>query len=75
MSRLERSAATWLLWPFRAIWRLLTVILELTGRLAAVIIGVVLMIAGTVISVTVIGAALGVPLAVFGFMLVLRGLF
>jgi hypothetical protein len=53
----------------------LTWILELTGRFVAVTIGVVLMIGGAVISVTVIGAIIGVPLAVFGFMLVLRGLF
>jgi hypothetical protein len=65
----------WILWPFVAIWRLLTLILEFTGRLLAVIIGCVLMIVGVVISITVIGALVGVPLAIFGFLLVLRGLF
>lgn len=75
MPQPDRSASSWVLWPLRALWRLLTWILELTGRFVAVTIGVVLMIGGAVISVTVIGAIIGVPLAVFGFMLVLRGLF
>jgi len=33
------------------------------------------MIIGVVISLTVVGAILGVPLAILGFLLVLRGLF
>ncbi|MBU0493092.1 MAG: hypothetical protein KKA73_25600 [Chloroflexi bacterium] len=35
-----------LLWPFWAIWRLLTLILGLTGRLVAVVLGLVLMAGG-----------------------------
>jgi hypothetical protein len=65
----------WILWPFVAIWRLLTWILGLTGRLVAIILGVVFMIVGVIISATVVGAIVGVPLVVFGFLLVLRGLF
>ena len=64
-----------LLWPFVAIWRLLTWIVELTGRLLAVALGLVLMIVGVVVSLTVIGAVVGIPLALVGFMLVLRGIF
>ena len=65
----------WVLWPFVAIWRLLTLILELTGRLVAIILGCVLMIVGVIVSLTVIGAIVGVPIAIFGFLLVMRGLF
>ncbi len=64
-----------LLWPFRFVWRLLTGILELTGRLIAAILGVVLMVAGIVLTLTVIGAILGIPLLIFGFLLMLRALF
>lgn len=64
-----------LLLPFKAIWRLVTFIFELTGRLLALVIGVVLMIVGVLISFTVIGAILGIPLAIFGFLLTMRGLF
>ncbi len=64
-----------LLLPFKAIWRLVTFVFELTGRLLAVVIGIVLMIVGVLISFTVIGAILGIPLAIFGFLLTMRGLF
>jgi hypothetical protein len=58
-----------------ALWRLLAMIVEFTGRLVAVILGAVLMIVGAVVSLTVVGAVVGVPLALLGFLLILRGLF
>ncbi len=61
--------------PFWALWRLLTLILELTGRFVAIVIGLVLIVVGIILSLTVVGALLGVPLGIFGFLLVLRGLF
>lgn len=64
-----------LTWPFKALWSLTAFILEATGRLLAVLIGVVLMIVGILVSLTVIGAIIGVPIALFGFALVIRGLF
>jgi hypothetical protein len=64
-----------LLWPFYAIWRLLTLILELVGRLLCAILGIVLMAAGVAISLSIIGAIVGVPLASFGFLLLVRSIF
>jgi hypothetical protein len=64
-----------LLWPFWAIWRLVTLILELTGRLVAAVLGLVLMIVGVLLTVTVVGAIVGIPLLLFGFLLLLRGIF
>jgi hypothetical protein len=71
----EPHRTPWVLWPFVALWRFLALIVEFTGRLVAVILGAVLMIAGGVISLTVVGAIVGVPLAILGFLLILRGLF
>ena len=71
----EGKRTPWILWPFVAIWRLVALIIEMTGRLVAVLLGAALMLAGVLISLTVIGAVIGVPLALFGFLLVLRGLF
>ena len=71
----ERTRTPWFLWPFVAIWRLVAGIVELTGRLVAVILGAVFMIVGAIISVTVIGAVIGIPLGILGFMMALRGLF
>ena len=65
----------WILWPFVAIWRLLTWILEITGRLVAILLGCVFMIVGVIVSLTIVGAIVGVPIAIFGFLLVMRGLF
>ena len=65
----------WLLWPFYALWRLLTFILCVTGRLICIVIGIALMICGVTITLTQVGAPLGVPLAALGFLLVVRALF
>ena len=65
----------WYLWPFVAIWKLLAVIVELTGRLVAMILGFVLMVVGVIVSLTVIGAIIGVPLAIVGLLLFLKGIF
>ena len=71
----ERRSVPWYLWPFWALWRLLTFIVELTGRLVAVVLGLVLMILGALVSLTVIGAVIGVPMLLICFLLVLRGIF
>lgn len=65
----------WYLWPFAAIWKLLAVIVELTGRLVAMILGFVLIIVGVLVSLTVIGAIVGIPLAIIGLLLFLKGIF
>jgi hypothetical protein len=64
-----------LLWPFVAIWRLVAGIIEVTGRLLAAVLGLLLMIAGVILTLTVVGAVVGIPLAIFGFMLMVRGFF
>ncbi len=64
-----------LLWPFAAIWALVAGIIKLTGRLVAAVLGLVLMIAGLVLCITVVGAVAGVPLLMFGFLLMVRGFF
>ncbi len=75
MSTHSKSHTPWYLWPFAAIWRLLAVIVEMTGRLVAMILGIVLIIVGVVVSLTIVGAIVGVPLAVVGLLLFFRGIF
>jgi hypothetical protein len=72
---MDEKKTHWIFWPFVALWRLVTWILELTGRLVAVILGLVFMAIGAILSVTVVGAFIGVPLFLFGVLLVFRGLF
>jgi hypothetical protein len=64
-----------LLWPFYAIWRLLTFILNVVGRLICSILGLGFMIAGIAITMSVVGAPIGIPLASLGFLLLLRAVF
>ena len=64
-----------LTFPFRLIWSIFSAIMEITGRLLAVFIGVLLLVTGMALTVTVVGAILGVPVMIFGGMLLLRGLF
>ena len=65
----------WYLWPVYAIWRLITWIVRLTGRLIAVILGFALILLGAILCITVILLPLGIPMIVFGFLLTMRGLF
>ena len=71
----EKKRVPWFLWPFWAIWQLISGIVRLTGRLIAVILGFLLMILGVLVSLTVIGLIIGVPMILFGIMLVIRCLF
>jgi len=64
-----------LLWPFYAIWRLLTFILEVVGRLLSALIGIGIMVAGVTITLSVVGAPIGIPLASLGFLMLVRALF
>jgi hypothetical protein len=71
----EKKQHPWYALPFIALWKLITGIVALTGRLVAVILGFVLLLVGILVSLTVVGAIVGIPFAIVGFLLVLRGLF
>jgi len=64
-----------LLWPFYAVWRVLTFIVEMVGRLICALIGLALMAAGTAITITVLAAPIGIPIAAVGFLLLVRAVF
>ena len=61
-----------LLVPFVLIWSLFSFMLKLTGRVVAAIVGLILMMAGIALSVTFFAAPIGIPIAIFGFLLMLR---
>ena len=63
------------LWPLYALWRLLTFILEVTGRIVCAVMGLALMAVGVMLSISVVGAPVGIPLAVLGFLLLVRAFF
>jgi hypothetical protein len=65
----------WLFWPIRALWHLVSFILSGVGRLVAGVLGFTLLMVGVLLSLTVIGAIIGIPLALVGFLLLLRAIF
>jgi hypothetical protein len=69
------SNAPWYLWPVVALWRLVAVVIGLTGRLVAVLLGVVLFVGGGLLTLTVVGAIAGIPLMFVGGLLIVRGIF
>lgn len=75
MSTRSKSHTPWYLWPFVAIWRLLAIIVEMTGRFVAMVLGIVLVIVGVIVSLTIVGAIVGIPLALVGLLLFFRGIF
>lgn len=75
MANQNKRGTPILFWPFVAIWRLLTFILVITGRLLCAILGLLIMAIGVAVTLSVVGAPIGVPLAVFGVLLVIRALF
>ncbi|GAB4570361.1 MAG: hypothetical protein Fur0017_16800 [Anaerolineales bacterium] len=71
----QKKHIPWYLWPFAAIWKLLAVIVEMTGRFVAMVLGILLLIVGVILSLTIVGAIVGVPLAIIGLLLFFRGMF
>ncbi len=72
---IDTTTVPWFLWPFAALWNLVCAILQLTGRLVAAVLGLVLVIVGVILTLTVIGAIVGIPFAILGIMLMLRAIF
>ncbi|BBB46908.1 hypothetical protein [Pelolinea submarina] len=71
----NRRHTPWILWPFRLIFELIEWILRATGRLVAAVLGLVIMIVGCVLTLTIVAAPIGMPMIVFGLVLMVRGIF
>lgn len=71
----DKPSVPWFLWPFYAVWRLVTFILGATGRIVCGVLGIVLIVVGGLVTLTVVGAPLGVALIVLGVLLIARALF
>ena len=64
-----------LLFPFKLVLNIVELVFKLTGRLIAIIMGLLLMIIGGVLCLTIVGGIVGVPLAIFGLILLVKGFF
>jgi len=70
----RRAWESCLLWPFVALFRLLAGLLVLTGRFLVMVLGMVFIFVGVLVSLTIVGAIVGIPLALIGLLMVFRGL-
>lgn len=75
MARTAREHVPWIFWPIAAVWDLLAFVLRLTGRMVAGVIGLALLTGGVLLTFTIVGAPIGIPLAVVGLLLLFRSLF
>ena len=64
-----------LLLPIVWLWRFVTFLVNLTGILLALALGVIFMMLGVFFTSTFFGAIFGIPLFALGFLLVLRALY
>jgi hypothetical protein len=71
----DRKRIPWFLFPFWLIWKLVTGIVEFTGRIIAIGLGFVLMVVGILVSATIVGLIVGLPMIFIGILLVLQGIF
>ena len=75
MSAMHKHHVPWFLWPFAMLWHLLATIVGLTGRFIAMVLGIVFICVGVIVSLTLIGAIVGIPMAIIGLLLFLKGIF
>ena len=75
MSSARSRPTPLLLWPVVILWRVVSMLVQLTGILLALAIGFVFMILGVALSMTVVGAVIGVPLLFLGIMITLRAIY
>jgi len=75
MSEDPERSSPWIFWPFVVVWRLLTLIVRITGRIICAVLGLAFMAIGVTIALSIVGAPLGVPVAVLGMLLLVRAMF
>ncbi len=69
------SSPPCLLWPFTLIWQLITFAFKAAKRLIIIGAGLFLIAVGVIFCMTIIGLFVGIPLMLFGFLLLVKGVF
>ena len=75
MSAPTKRRTRFLRWPIVLAWRFVTMVANQTGILLAILLGIVFMMVGWFLISTIFGAFLGIPLFIFGLLLLIRGLY
>ena len=72
---MKEKQVPWYLWPFDMCKRMIRAIITMIGRTMAAILGLLITTLGVLLTTTVIGAILGIPLIIFGVLLMIRSIF
>ena len=64
-----------IIWPFTLGWLMATKFADRTGILATLVAGLALMMVGWLLCSSIIGILIGLPMAFFGLLLLLRALY
>ncbi len=71
---MKQSIWTWILWIIVFVWRFLSRVVDVIGKKATYVVGTGLIVLGLFLSFTIIGAILGIPIILFGAMLIAAAL-
>jgi len=71
----QRKRTPILLLPFVIVWSLFSFVLKLTGRLMAALLGFLFTAVGLLLTLSLFAAPIGIPLIIFGILLMLRSVF
>ncbi len=71
----QRRRTPILLLPFVIVWSIFSFILKLTGRLLAALLGLLCTAVGILLTLSFFAAPIGIPLIIFGILLMLRSVF
>lgn len=64
-----------LTWPFKVVGTIIALTFGLLGSILSAVVGIVMAAVGLFFSLTVVGAVIGIPLMLFGILLLLKALF
>lgn len=65
----------WIFWPFSILFGFIGLIIGLVGKLVGAVIGFALAVTGFAFTMTIIGAGIGIPLMIFGVIMMLISIF
>lgn len=61
--------------PFRLVFGLMGFIIGLAGKIVAIVLSLVVIMLGGVFTLTLVGAGFGIPLAIFGMVMLVGSIF
>lgn len=75
MSDHHHDTTPWFLVPIVLLWKFLSIIMERAGRVLTSVTGILLTITGIYFAVSSMAAPLGIPLIIFGLIIILRSIY